>query len=128
MVNYLCRYEILWPSIEAPGRRGARRWFSFSDLVFARGIAKLLHAGASVKALRRALNTLRRKLNGLPPSTLLGQHVVIVGQSVYLSESGTTPVELTANGQLAFHFVLDAPLRPAADRSRRIQSLVGKRA
>src|SRR4051794_9302548 len=100
MINYLCRYGLLQPSVSNPGRRGARRQFSFSDAVFARAIGKLLKAGASVVALRRALRTLRVKLQEIPPTAILGKHVVIVGNSVYLLQSDEKVVDLTESGQL----------------------------
>ena len=119
MINYLCRYGMLRPSELCPGRRGARRGFSFADVVFARTISKLLTAGASVVALRRALATLRQKLKESPPTTILGTRVVIVRQSVYFVQSDRELVNLTANGQLAFHFILDAPGAKVEDVRRR---------
>jgi hypothetical protein len=127
MVHYLCRYGILRASIEHRGRRGARRQFSYTDVVYARSVGKLLLAGASVATLRRALSTLRRKLNDVPVSNLVGKHVVIVGQSVYLSTSDRSIVDLTADGQLAFHFVLDVPA-DLADEPDRLKTKRVKRA
>lgn len=128
MVNYLCRYGMLRASVRCIGCRGARRQFSFADLVFARAVGKLLKAGASVTALRRALSTLRRLLAGQPSSAILGKHVVIVGQSVYLPQSDRELIDLTANGQLAFHFVLDGPISVAGKPVGKPRQLSSKRA
>jgi len=108
MVNYLCRCEILRPSLSSERRHGIPLRFSFADVVLARAIGRLLAAGASVAALKRALATLRKQLQGLSPAALQNQRVVIVGNSVYLPGDGARPVDLTANGQIAFDFVLEA--------------------
>jgi DNA-binding transcriptional MerR regulator len=107
MVGYLCRSEILRPTLSKVRRRGLRRRFSFADLLLARAIAKLLAAKVEVSAIRAALRTLRCKVESVPPSVLATKRIVIVGRAVYLTQAGTDAVELTADGQLAFQFVLD---------------------
>lgn len=108
MVNYLCRCDVIRPSLSSERRHGIPRKFSFADVVLTRAIARLLAAGASVQALKRALCTLRGKLQGVSPDALRNRRVVIVGQAVYLPSDDARIVELTANGQIAFDFVLDA--------------------
>jgi DNA-binding transcriptional MerR regulator len=107
MVGYLCRCGILRPTLSTVRRRGVRRRFSFEDLLLARAIAKLLCAKVEVSSVRSALRTLRSKIVGVSPSVLATQRIVILGKSVYLTEQGDSVVELTADGQLAFHFMLD---------------------
>ena len=112
MVNYLCRYRVLEPTLSTQRRRGLLRKFSYADLLLGRAVATLLAAGVSVIALRRALGTLRRKLNGVPLALFRSRAIAIVGSGVYVSEPGQPPVDLAADGQLAFHFVLDASQLP----------------
>lgn len=107
MVNYLCRIELLEPSLSVERRKGVERRYSFTDLVLARAVSKLLRAGVSVCSVRKALCTLKLKLDRLSVSALSGKSVTIVGNAVYLSDAGQPIVELSANGQLAFSFVLD---------------------
>jgi DNA-binding transcriptional MerR regulator len=108
MVNYLCRYGILEPTLSSERRRGLRRRFSYTDLLLGRSIGHLLSAGVSVLALRQALSTLRKKLSAVPLALFDSRSIAIVGNDVYISKPGQPPVELTADGQLAFQFVLDA--------------------
>jgi len=123
MVNYLCRYGILEPALSTQRRRGLVRKFSYADLLLGRAVATLLSAGVSVIALRRALNTLRRKLNAVPLATFQSRAIAIAGSGVYVSDPGQPPVDLSANGQLAFHFVLDAGQLPRPGGRRSAPSL-----
>ena len=129
MVNYLCRCDVLRPSLSSERRHGVPLKFSFADVVLTRAIARLLDAGASVIALKRALSTLRRKLQGVSQDALRNRRVVIVGQSVYLPDDDARIIDLTANGQIAFDFVLDVAGISTGDRVRRtVRPRVAKRA
>lgn len=108
MVNYLCRYGILAATLSPERRRGMRRKFSYADLLLGRAVAKLLSAGVSVMALQRALRTLRRKIGAVPFAIFESRAIAIVGNGVYISEPNEPLIELTAQGQMAFQFVLDA--------------------
>jgi hypothetical protein len=123
MVNYLCRYRVLEPTLSTERRRGLGRRFSYADLLLGRAVATLLSAGVSVIALRRTLGTLRRKLTAVPLALFQSRAIAIVGSGVYISEPGQPPVDLTANGQLAFHFILDASQIPLPGGQLRSQSL-----
>jgi len=118
MVNYLCRYGILEPTLSAQRRRGLVRKFSYADLLLGRAVATLLSGGVSVLALRRALGTLRQKLRAVPLALFQSRAIAIVGGGVYVSEPGQPPVDLAADGQLAFHFVLDAGQLPQLKKQR----------
>jgi DNA-binding transcriptional MerR regulator len=107
MVDYLCRCGLLEPTLSPSRRRGLRRRFAYTDLLLARAIATLLGAGVSVLSLRQALETLRRKIKKVPLEVFSSRNVAIVGSKVYLAEPGQSLTDLTANGQLALHFVLD---------------------
>ncbi len=118
MVNYLCRYGVLEPTLSTQRRRGLLRRFSYADLLLGRAVATLLSGGVSVIGLRHALGTLRRKLKALPLEVFQSRAIAIAGSGVYVSEPGQAPVDLTANGQLAFHFVLDAGQLPQPNAER----------
>jgi DNA-binding transcriptional MerR regulator len=107
MVAYLCRCGILAPTLSTERRRGLKRRFAYADLLLARAINTLLLSGVSIASLGRALRTLRRKFGALPAAALGSKRVLIVGNSVYLLDDGDGMVDLTSNGQLAFHFVID---------------------
>lgn len=123
MVSYLCRSGILEPSLSRSRKRGLRRRFSFKDLLLARALAKLLDSGVSVVGLKNTLRVLRSRLRVDAAGTLTNPHVVIKDRRVYLFESSKAAIELTAGGQLAFHFVLESgtPIRkhPAELRQKR---------
>lgn len=115
MVAYLCRTEILTPSLSPSRGKGERLQFSYADLLLSRAVSTLLARGVSVEKLRDVLKTLRVKLGRDAARTLTNRHVVIVGNRVYLQDSSQAVLDLTNSGQLAFHFVLDAqdvPSRP----------------
>ena len=118
MVNYLCRYGVLGPTLSTERRRGLVRRFSYADLLLGRAVATLLAGGVSVIALRRALGTLRRKLKAVPLALFQSRAIAIAGSGVYVAEPGQAPLDLCANGQLAFHFVLDANQLPRSDARR----------
>jgi len=128
MVNYLCRCDILRPSLSSERRHGVPLKFSFADVVLTRAVARLLQAGASVAALKRALATLRGKLQDVSEDALRNRRVVIVGHSVYMPDDHAHLVELTANGQIAFDFVLEAAgIRPKDAVRKAVRSRAAKR-
>ena len=106
MVDYLCRSGTLEPSGGARPGRGRRRKYSFADVVFLRGLAKLLEQDLSVSRLRDALRELRREHPELTPTRLPARYLVTDGKNVYFTDGGTIQ-NLTARGQLAFAFVLE---------------------
>lgn len=128
MVNYLCRHELLVPTLSELRRRGVKRCFSYADLLLGRSIAKLLNAGVSVLALRKALQTLHGLIGEIPLTAFDTRKVAIGGDSVYLAEPGEPVVDLSSRGQLAFQFVLDAVDMPvgkldlAGKRPRKVAS------
>lgn len=107
MVGYLCRCGILAPTLSTERRRGLKRRFAYADLLLARSINTLLVSGVSIASLGRVLRTLRRKFGALPTAALGSKRVLIIGNSVYLLDDDNRMEDLTSNGQLAFHFVLD---------------------
>jgi DNA-binding transcriptional MerR regulator len=121
MVAYLCRTGILIPSMSEERRRGVRRKFSYEDLLLARAVSTLLKAGVSVEGLKKSLHTLRRMLTANPALALSRCYVGISGKHVLIEGSAKSLIDLAANGQLAFHFVLDtgSPKRKSAGLARK---------
>jgi len=111
MVTYLCRTELLRPSITlidtlARSGYGRARLFSFSDVLLARSLAKLLAAGVSVEAIRTSVAVLEQKL-GKEPGSLITTPVSIVGEQIYLEALDGAPVALSQHGQMVFSYMLD---------------------
>jgi hypothetical protein len=113
---------VLEPTLSTARRRGLVRKFSYADLLLGRAVATLLSAGVSVIALRRALGTLRRKLKAVPLAAFQSRAIAIVGSGVYIAEPGESLIDLSADGQLAFHFVLDAGQLPPPSGQRAISA------
>ena len=76
---------------------GSRRVYSFADLVALRVVARLLEAGVSLQAVRRAIRYLKRHNDR--PLTTLG--LIANGRRVFvLTEDPTKMIEATAEGQV----------------------------
>jgi|SRR6185437_15037873 len=107
MVDYLCRHGLLSASLSQGRGYGKRRLFSFTDILLARSLKKLLAGGISVLALRTVMAQLHEELNSDSPAVLRDTRVVIRGRKVYLSKPDRFPSDLMAGGQLSFSFVLE---------------------
>ena len=113
MVTYLRQVGLLVPvasetsqgSGERP-RYGKARLYKFSDILLGRSLRKLLDAGVSVKEIEESVRVLREKLGGVP-GDLTTTRVTIIGKRIFLAPPNEQPVELTADGQLAFSYMLD---------------------
>jgi len=109
MVDYLCRHELVVPSMRASPGRGRARLFTFWDVVLLRAINRILSAGVPVARLKKGLADIQKELKGLTPEeAIVRRFVVTDGHEVMLVNDANDIVELTNKGQLAFAFVLDA--------------------
>lgn len=106
MVDYLCRQEILIPTIPGRRGRGCPRRYSFGDVVMLRVLARLLRAGVSVSRLKVALKSLRRYHKEISETALPAQYLVTDGRKVYLHDKDTLR-DLDGSGQTSFLFVLE---------------------
>ena len=96
-LDYWARTRLVGSSIRQATGRGSRRVYSFQDLVALRVVARLLKAGVSLQAVRRAVEYLKHHADE-PLSTLglIGQ-----GNRVFvLMGSSSTMIEATADGQV----------------------------
>jgi len=96
-LDYWARTGLVRSSVRQAGGRGSRRVYSFEDLVAFRVVARLLGAGASLQAVRRAVQYLRRHTDR-PLSKLA---LIMDGQRILaLTEDPQRMIEATAEGQV----------------------------
>ncbi len=96
-LDYWARTGLVRSSIRQTAGRGSRRVYSFEDLVAFRVVAQLLGAGASLQAVRRAVQYLKRHTER-PLSTLA---LITDGKRILaLTEEPRKMIEATANGQV----------------------------
>jgi DNA-binding transcriptional MerR regulator len=107
MLDYLCRTGIVQPTASPCAGRGRRRMYSFQDVVLLRGLARLLTRGLPVNRLKKALATLQKTVMRKPDSSFPVRFLATDGFRVFYPASNVSVVDLTANGQLAFAFLLD---------------------
>jgi DNA-binding transcriptional MerR regulator len=106
MVNYLCRQGIVEPTCNCARGHGARRHYSFGDVVALRLVARLSKAGVSVLRLKRAMCGLRKFHPRITLTSLPGSHVVTDGNELFLRREGEV-IERIFDGQFAFVFVIE---------------------
>jgi DNA-binding transcriptional MerR regulator len=105
MVDYLCRSNVLVPSKGPRPGRGRGRQYSFGDVVMLRALGHLLKCGISVAKLKKALATLRAKHHQITPEKA-PRYLVTDGTQIYFDDGTNAVEELSANGQLAFAFII----------------------
>lgn len=109
MITYLGRNGIVTPSGQSP-RRGRRRLYTFSDVIFLKVIADLLEKGIEIKRLRQALERARDETEGwVDIRRLPRKYLVTDGNELYVRDKGKLESK-NSNGQFAFAFVLDLGL------------------
>jgi len=96
-LDYWARTGLVGSSIRQAAGHGSRRVYSFQDLVALRVVARLLEAGVSLQAVRRAVEYLKRHSDRpLNTLALAGQ-----GSRVYvLADDPSKMIEATAQGQV----------------------------
>jgi DNA-binding transcriptional MerR regulator len=113
MLDYLQRTGVFFPR----GKRGARgrgksRRYEFRDILTLKAIRRLLDAGVSVLAIRKALEAFQKHTWSADPATLEDgngavRYMVASATSIYLAKDANFLIDLLAKGQLAFSFILD---------------------
>ena len=112
MIDYLERSGVFIPQIRRRKRRGVPRLYTFRDVLILKTIATLLENGASVAAIKDALEKLqayrwKADLAVMEHSPGAIRHLVFSGGNFYFPRSREELVDLTFDGQLTFAFVLD---------------------
>ncbi len=108
MLDYLHRMGIVRPQYAATPGKGKRRHYSYTDLVVLRLVARMLEQGLSVKRLKASLAELRKQVTVLDSDKAASLFLVTDGKSAYWKKTPNEVVDLTASGQFAFSFVLNA--------------------
>ncbi len=112
-LDYWARTGLVRSSIRQAAGRGSRRVYSFEDLVAFRVVARLLGAGASLQAVRRAVQYLRRHTER-PLSKLA---LITDGKRILaLTEDPQTMIEATAEGQVVIWIDVAPIVRTLEDR------------
>ena len=112
MIDYLERTGVFIPAKKRPKHRGARRKFTFRDVLVLKMIAVLLRNGASVAALKQALDGLQRlpwKAEEAVLEDRVGplRHLVVSANRVYFARSKEELIDIAAGNQLSFSFIID---------------------
>jgi len=96
-LDYWARTGLVGSSIRQAAGRGSRRVYSFPDLVALRVVARLLDAGVSLQAVRRAVEYLKQHVDR--PLSTLG--LITKGNRLFaLMGSSSKMIEATDQGQV----------------------------
>jgi DNA-binding transcriptional MerR regulator len=107
MVDYLCRQQVLVPTLPRSRKRGRARRYSFGDVVMLRVLGRLLDAGVSVKRVKSSLRTLRKHHKEITATSLPAEYLATDGRNVYLWKNSATLQALDDKGQMNFAFVIE---------------------
>ena len=99
-LDYWARTDLLSPSISEARGSGSQRRYSYTDLVQLKVIKRLLDAGVSLQAARRAIECLRSSGEDLAAANL-----VIDGSRTVLAHSGEEIIDLLKGGQTVLNIV-----------------------
>jgi DNA-binding transcriptional MerR regulator len=99
-LDYWARTDLLRPSISEARGSGTQRLYSYRDLVELKVIKKLLDAGISLQAARRAIELLRQSGDDVATANL-----VLNGAQSLLARSGEEIVDLLKGGQGVLNIV-----------------------
>jgi DNA-binding transcriptional MerR regulator len=99
-LDYWARTDLLHPSITAARGSGSQRMYSYTDLVQLKVIKRLLDAGVSLQAARRAIGCLRSGGDELASANL-----VVDDRHSVLAHSGEEIIDLLQGGQTVLNIV-----------------------
>lgn len=125
MVDYLCRHQIVPPSATQESGRGRVRYYTYTDLVVLRVVAKLLDQGISVLRFRKQYQLLKsRKFDA--GQLMAHRYLVTDGNNIYLKDDRAQVLERLDSGQTAFAFVMDLnPVKKAVADSLKSKKRAG---
>ena len=107
MIDYLCRSEIVIPTIAGRRGRSRMRMFTFADVVLLRAVKLLLDQGVSVRKIRISLKNIRDKFHEFTPGQLPNQYIFSDGKNVFLKTGDDVLAEVSKSNQLAFSFIMN---------------------
>jgi DNA-binding transcriptional MerR regulator len=100
-LDYWARTGLLRPSLAEAKGSGTKRRYSYRDLLELKVIKRLLDAGLSLQAARRAVGCLREDLG----ADLASANLVLSDTATVLARSDGELVDLLAGGQGVFNVV-----------------------
>ena len=100
-LDYWARTGLLRPSLAEAQGSGTKRRYSYRDLLELKVIKRLLDAGVSLQAARRAVGCLREDLG----ADLAAANLVLSDTTTVLAHSDGELVDLLAGGQGVFNVV-----------------------
>ena len=100
-LDYWARTGLLHPSISQAKGSGSQRVYSYADLLQLKVIKRLLDAGVSLQAARRAIECLRSSGADLGSANL-----VINDQNSVLAQTDEVLIDLLKGGQTVLNIVL----------------------
>lgn len=108
MLDYLARDGIFEPSLPPPEerRRGARRSYSYQDLVLLRALKAVCDGGGKIRHLKASLTAFRKEFGHITPKHDIARHLVVQGNELCVSD-GQGTVKQLRNGQLTLALVVD---------------------
>lgn len=89
-LDYWARTDLIRPSIAEASGSGSRRRYSYRDLVELKIIKRLLDAGISLPAVRKAFGYLREQLE----ADIASAHLVLSGSSAVLVRDGEELIDV----------------------------------
>lgn len=99
-LDYWARTGLLEPSVSRARGSGSQRLYSYSDLLQLKVIKRLVDAGVSLQATRKAIECLRGGGEDLAAANL-----VIDGSTSVLARSGQEIIDLLKGGQTVLNIV-----------------------
>jgi len=103
-LDYWTRTRLVGSSIREASGRGSRRVYSFEDLVALRVVARLVRAGVSLQAIRRAVKYLHAHTRR--PLSTLG--LISHGNKLFaLTQDPAKMIEATAGGQVVIAIAVE---------------------
>ncbi|MHB8263168.1 MAG: MerR family transcriptional regulator [Acidimicrobiales bacterium] len=100
-LDYWARTGLLTPSVAPARGSGTQRLYSYGDVLEIKVVKRLLDAGVSLKAARKAVECLRDAIGESLPSATL----VMAGDSSILAHSSDEVVDLLRGGQGVFSMI-----------------------
>jgi len=105
-LDYWARTDLVRPSVCDANGSGTQRLYSYRDLVELKVVKRLLDAGVSLQAARKAIEYLRTQLG----DDVASAHLVIGGARTVLARDGDQIVDLLRQGQGVLNIVALGPV------------------
>jgi DNA-binding transcriptional MerR regulator len=110
-LDYWARTDLVRPSVCEANGSGTQRLYSYHDLLELKVVKRLLDAGVSLQAARKAIEYLRGRLG----EDVASAHLVLDGGRTVLVRTGDQIIDLLRDGQGVLNIV---PLGPVVDDLR----------